>query len=63
MKTRELKDKNKDELGIMLKEKQELSRKLRFDMATKQVKNVREYRNIKKEIARILTLIKEKNGK
>jgi large subunit ribosomal protein L29 len=60
MKIKELREKNIEELKKMLQEKKEKVRKLRFDVAVKQVKNNRELRNEKKDIARILTLI---NGK
>jgi large subunit ribosomal protein L29 len=60
---KELKEKNIDELKKILSEKREKTRLLRFDIAAKQVKNSRELRSEKKDIARILTLIKEKNGK
>jgi len=40
-------------------EKKDHARKLRFDMVSKQVKDVKEYKNTKKDIARILTLISE----
>ncbi len=63
MKMQELKDKNINELRKRLSEKQEKLRKLRFDMASKQVKNTKDIRNNKKEVARILTLINEKYGK
>jgi large subunit ribosomal protein L29 len=57
MKTKELREKNKGELGKLLNEKREKVRKLRFDIATKQVKNNRELRNEKKDIAKILSII------
>lgn len=63
MKIKELREKNTGELNVLLSDKRENARKLRFDIATKQVKNNRELRNEKKDIARILTLIKEKNEK
>lgn len=63
MKIKEIREKSKEELKIMLKENREAARKVRFDMATKQVKNTREYRNMKRDIARILTLITQNNGK
>jgi large subunit ribosomal protein L29 len=59
MKINELKDKNIDELKNMLSEKRERVRKLRFDIAVKQVKNNRELRNEKRDIAKILTLINQ----
>lgn len=60
MKAKELREKNTEELKKILLEKQEKVRKSRFDIAVKQVKNNREIRNEKKDIARILTLINEK---
>jgi ribosomal protein L29 len=56
---KELREKNIEELKKLLGEKKEYARKLRFDISSKQVKNNREYRNTRKEISRILTLIKE----
>lgn len=62
MKIKELKEKNREELVKLLAEKRENVRKLRFEIATKQVKNVRDIRNDKKDIARILTIINENHG-
>jgi len=59
MKIKELREKNTEELKKLLTEKQEAVRKLRFDIASKQIKNNRELRSNKKAIARILTLINE----
>ncbi len=59
MKIKELREKNIEELKKLLDEKREYVRKLRFDIASKQVKNNKELRNTRKDIARILTLIKE----
>jgi large subunit ribosomal protein L29 len=49
-----------EESKKLLAEKLEKIRKFRFDIASKQVKNIREIRKEKKDVARILTLIKEK---
>jgi len=59
MKIKELREKNIEELKKMLAEKKEAARGLRFAIASKQIKNNREFRNIKKEIARIMTLINQ----
>jgi large subunit ribosomal protein L29 len=59
MKIKELREKNTEELKKLLSEKREAARKLRFDIASKQIKNVRDLRNSKKDIAKILTLINE----
>jgi large subunit ribosomal protein L29 len=64
MKIKELRDKSKEELKKLLAEKRETVRKLRFDIATKQVKNTRQIRNERKDAAKIITLISEekRNG-
>ena len=59
MKVKELRKKSKDDLEKILKEEREKLRQLRFDLASGKVKNVREIGNLKKEIARILTILKE----
>lgn len=59
MKTKELREKNTEELKKLLAEKQEAVRKLRFDVASKQIKNNRELRGNRKDIAKIMTLINE----
>jgi len=48
------------ELQRLLREKRERLRQLRFDLAGGKVKNVREIRETKKDIARILTFLKLK---
>ena len=58
MKIAELRQKTKQELESLLKDSREKLRQLYFDLSAGKVKNVREVRRIKKEIARILTLIK-----
>ncbi len=55
----ELRQKSKNELKKTLQDSQERLRQLRFDLAAGKIKNVREIRKIKKEIARILTLLNE----
>ena len=58
MKVIELRQKSRKELQRILFDKREKLRQLRFDLASGKVKNIREIRKIKKEIARILTLLK-----
>jgi len=60
MKISELRNKTKHELEKLLTESREKLRQLRFDIQLKQIKNVREIRRAKKDIARILTLLNEK---
>ena len=58
MKSSELRQKSKPELQKLLQDLRERLRQLRFDLAAGKVKNVREIRKIKKDIARMLTLLK-----
>ena len=58
MKTTELRQKSKSELQKILSDNREKLRQLRFDLAAGKVKNVREVRKIKKDIARIRTVLK-----
>lgn len=58
MKIRELQQRSKDELNKLLWEKRNRLLSLRFDLAGGRVKNIREIRGTKKDVARILTLLK-----
>ena len=58
MKFTELRQKSIQDLQKILEDNREKLRELRFDLSTGKVKNVREIRKIKKEIAQILTLLK-----
>jgi large subunit ribosomal protein L29 len=60
MKIAELRKKTKAELKKLLLENREKLRALRFNLASGKLKNVREIPYLKKDIARILTLLKEK---
>lgn len=59
-KIKELREKTEAELKNVLKDKGESLRKFRFEMGHGKVKNMKEAREIKKDIARILTLISVK---
>jgi large subunit ribosomal protein L29 len=59
MKAAELRQKPKDELQKLLRDNREKLRQLSFDLASGKVKNVREIRELKKDIARVLTLLKQ----
>ncbi len=59
MKASEIRQKSKKELHRLLFEKREKLRELRFNLASGKIKNVREIREIKKDIARILTIMKQ----
>ena len=60
MKIAELKQRQKPELAKLLKGDKEKLRQLNFDLVAGKVKNVRQIRETKKEIARILTLLNPK---
>ena len=60
MKTTEFRQKSKAELKKILIENREKSRQLNFSLAAGKVKNIKEIHRTKKDIARILTLLKEK---
>lgn len=62
-KIKELREMNKGELEKFLEEKRAQLTQLRFDITSKQIKNHREHRNVKRNIARIITLLKEMESK
>ncbi|MFA6550934.1 MAG: 50S ribosomal protein L29 [Patescibacteria group bacterium] len=57
MEIKEIKNKAVGELQKILADKRDKLRELRFKDAAKQLKNVREIRMTKKDIAQVLTLI------
>lgn len=59
MKFQDLKQKPKDEIEKLLKDLREKLRQLRFDLVSGKVKNVKETREIKKDIARMLTVLRQ----
>lgn len=59
-KINELRQKTKEELQKLIKDWREKGRQLRFDLKAGKLKNVREVREVKKDIARIMTLLKSK---
>ncbi len=66
MKIKEFKnfrDKPLPELEKELQAREEKLAQLRFDLAAGKVKNIREIRHLKKDIAQILTLLSEVSGK
>ncbi len=58
MKIDKLKNKSKADLTNILSDKKEKLRVLRFNLAEGKLKNVREVREVKKDIARILTILR-----
>jgi len=61
MTTAELRDKSNDELHTRERELSEQLFKLRFQRATGRMENPMKIREVKREIARIKTLINERN--
>ncbi len=57
-KIKDLKKMKKEELGRFLTEKREKLRQFKFDLSAGKVKDVREIRETRKDIARILTILK-----
>lgn len=61
MKIKELQEKTIEDLNKLLEVKREKLRELRFKDSNKQLKNIREIRVTKKDIAQILTVLNNKN--
>jgi len=61
MKASELRKKNKEELQKMVQELRKKLSDIRFKFSSNKVKNFKEGSIAKKEIARILTILKENN--
>lgn len=59
MEIQEIRTQSATEREKMLVERQEKLRELRFRVARRELKNIRDIRKIKKEVARILTVAKE----
>lgn len=59
MKIQEIRDMNIEQLKKFIAEKRALAVKLRFDIAARQLKNHRQYRTLKTDIARALTVLKQ----
>lgn len=55
-----LQDKDVSQLNKMLSERREHARQLHFDMHIGSVKNTQELKTVKREIARIMTAISQK---
>ena len=62
MKISEIKQKPKNELQKLLQDERDNLRQFRFDLSAGKVKNVRQIRKVKKDIARILTILCQKEN-
>ena len=63
MKIKELRQKTAKELEDLLAESRQRLGQLKFDLASKKLKNIREIRNLRRQIARILTILNKKDVK
>ena len=59
MKIKELRQKTEKELRDLLNENRHKLGQFKFDLASKKLKNVRQIRELRKDIARILTILDE----
>ena len=59
MKTKELRQKTKKELELLLAGNRDRLQKLKFDLSNKKLKNTNELSLIRREIAALLTLLRE----
>ena len=62
MKIKELRQKTEKELKDLINENRLKLGRLNFDLASKKIKNVGRLKELRKDIARILTILKQKNG-
>jgi large subunit ribosomal protein L29 len=62
MKITEIRQKSEKDLQDLLSARKEKLRSLKFDLSSGKVKNVKEIREVKKDIAQILTVINSKNN-
>lgn len=60
MNIKEIRGKSDKELNKLLFDQREKLRDLNFKLESKQIKNVRDIRKVKKSIAQILTVLKER---
>ncbi len=60
MKMQELQQRTESELARLLSDSRKRMRELRFNLSAGKVKNIREIRQLKKDIARALTTLRSK---
>ena len=63
MKMKELRSKSPEELEKTLLELKEKLRGLRFELSASQIEDIREVRKTKRDIARVLTILNNKDQK
>lgn len=62
MQAKEIRNRDQKELQELLLNSRKRLSDMKFDVSAKKLKNIKELSLLKKEIARILTVINEKNG-
>jgi len=62
MKGKELRERSKEELGKTLGDLEEQLFKLRFQKSTGQIENPQKIREVRKDIARVLTVLSERSA-
>ena len=60
MKAKEIREKSKEELEVLLKDAQAKLTQARFDLNTRQLRDASEIKKTRKDIARILTILHNK---
>lgn len=60
MKIADLKNNNKQELSILLQDNRKKEQDMRMSFATSKVNNIKELQEVRKDIAKILTLLNQK---
>jgi len=63
MKPQEIRDMTIPEIERKIKESRETLLKLKLKLSTKQIENTSQIRGIKRDIARLITILKEKKSK
>jgi large subunit ribosomal protein L29 len=60
MKTKDLREKTDNELKDLIKERKQRLGQIKFDLAFKKLKDVNEPKKLRKDIARALTILKQR---
>ncbi len=60
MKAKKIREMNEGEIQNFLRESEEKALKVKFDIVSKQVKDNQSYKNSRKDIARAITIMREK---
>jgi len=60
MKAKEIREKNKEELEVMLKDSRAKLMQARFDLSSRQLRDSSDVKKTKKDIARVLTILHNK---